>query len=107
MTVLIELRNEIESIRMRSACSDAFGFCQIIESVVLFLGTEKIGQIESAVFVAVIAGSASAGRFGGSCRARFIAVAAAVAPVVVICRSVAVSRATLVIGSAVLCTVRA
>lgn len=93
---------------MLSACSDAFGFfCQIVKSVVLFLGTEKIGPIESAVFVAVIAGSALAGRLSGPCRARFIAVAAAVAPVVVICRSVAVSRATLIIGSAVICTVRA
>lgn len=82
-------------------------FCQIVKSVVLFLGTEKIGPIESAVFVAVIAGGALAGRLSGPCRARFIAVAAAVAPVVVICRSVAVSRATLIIGSAVLCTVRA
>lgn len=81
-------------------------FCQIVKSVVLFLGTEKIGPIESAVFVAVIAGSAFAGRLSGSCRARFIAVAA-VTSVVFICRSVAVSRATLIIGSAVLCTVRA
>ena len=54
-------------------------FCQIVKSVVLFLGTEKIGPIESAVFVAVIAGSAFAGRLSGPCRARFIAVAVAVA----------------------------
>lgn len=87
-------------VRMLSA------FCQIVKSVVLFLGTEKIGPIESAVFVAVIAGSALAGRLSGPCRARFIAVAA-VTSVVVICRSVAVSRATLIIGSAVLRTVRA
>ena len=82
-------------------------FCQIVKSVVLFLGTEKIGPIESVFFCGGRGGGFLGEDSAGLCRARFIAVAAAVAPVVFICRSVAVSRATLIIGSAVLCTVRA